>query len=143
LASPVKITSFTITENAVCATVAFVGDVRTVSAGVARQLLERYPTLAEHACKSNGNRRFGEVLQGALLPHAVEHLAIDLLVRDAKAAGRQQAFAGNTSWANDEHGAMLVRVSYSDPAATQAAIKTAVDTINNLVNPANCGIVST
>jgi hypothetical protein len=44
------------------------------------KLLSEYPNLKEHACQAGGTAIFAESIKSALLPHVVEHLAIDLLV---------------------------------------------------------------
>jgi len=86
------------------ADVAIRGARLVVSPELAGRLLERYPSLALHACKTSS---FGDRLVGALLPHALEHLAIDLLV--AKHPG--EVFAGNTRWLRREEQTMRIRIS--------------------------------
>ena len=113
----------------------------------ARAMLERYPTLAEHACSSHGVRTFGQVIEGTEAPHLVEHLAIDHLVAASRATGGgHQAFAGHTSWLNREQGAMRVTVGVAsarrgkrapvDEATLegiQAAIRWAVGQVNEVL----------
>jgi hypothetical protein len=80
----------------------------TVTPELAARLLERYPSLALHACKSRaGASTFGERLTGALLPHALEHLTIELLVQ----AHPGCLFAGNTRWLEREERTMRVRIA--------------------------------
>ena len=120
------------------------GSELTVSAELAERLLERYPSLALHACKSAGctaphassakpgPRLFGDHLPGALLPHALEHLAIDLLV----AAYPGEAFAGNTCWLMREEQTMRVRISLpktGDSAPVNAALSEALLQLNGLM----------
>ncbi|MCL2807249.1 MAG: hypothetical protein FWD27_03670 [Coriobacteriia bacterium] len=88
----------------VWADIAIEGKQLTVLPEVATLLLQHYPSLAQHACK---NSLFGERLVGALLPHALEHLVIDLLV--AQFPG--ETFAGNTRWLDKSEQAMRVRIS--------------------------------
>ncbi|MDR2672600.1 MAG: hypothetical protein LBC35_04830 [Coriobacteriales bacterium] len=73
--------------------------------------------------------RFGSRITGALLPHAVEHLAIELLVQ----ANPGQVFAGNTTWLSRRRQVMRVRVSRQSGSDTLTAIKQAVEQINRLV----------
>ena len=89
------------------------GDAGCVKVGseLAKAMLERYPTLAEHACSSHGVHCFGQVIEGTEAAHLVEHLAIDHLVATSRAAGYDRcAFAGHTSWLDKERGAMRVTV---------------------------------
>jgi len=115
--------------------IAIIGTQLTVTQEVAEQLLQHHPSLACHACKSSitpphqpldsgfpqvdpatfglqpnaqENRGvFGKHLPGALLPHALEHLAIDLLVETFPG----ETFAGNTCWLEREEQTMRVRIS--------------------------------
>jgi hypothetical protein len=150
-----------VTPKAVVIDLALQGDTLTANACVARELLKLLPTIVEHACVSGGVGRFGEKLEGALLPHIVEHVAIDLLVRGQKDSptlcrppcapsvptgvpAPATAFAGNTSWLDKDRGIMRVRVSYDDPTVTKAALCKAIDLVNGLVmqtNGANESIV--
>jgi len=84
--------------------VAIYGAQPTVTQEVAELLLQQRPSLALHACKPG---TFGEHLPGALLPHALEHLAIDLLVERSPG----ESFAGNTCWFEREEQIMRVRIS--------------------------------
>jgi hypothetical protein len=103
---------------------------------LANALLQAYPNLAKHACKSGACGLFGKNIKGALLPHLVEHLAIELLVqadthRGGGAAGR--IYAGNTTWLSRNSGTMRVRISYYDANATLDALNQAVAHINGLL----------
>jgi hypothetical protein len=91
-----------------------------------------YPSLAEHACNSSGTRRFGDVIDGALLPHVAEHLAIDILVRGSRRAGAATLFSGNSSWYDEERTIMIVSVSSREPQVAQGALEAAVGVINGL-----------
>jgi len=114
------------------------GAPRVLSPEAAAVLLAHYPTLAFHACKSShGATTFGERIAGALLPHVVEHLAIDLLVRTHP--GTQ--LAGNTRWQDAAHTVMRVRLkdvpadvaSALPPTELLAAIAEATNIINSTV----------
>ncbi len=106
------------------------GAQRTVTPELAAQLLKHYPSLALHTCKStrrtaaakprkeittqvtgsdtsDTSDTFGDHLVGALLPHALEHLTIELLVQ----AYPGEVFAGATRWLERSAGTMRVRVS--------------------------------
>lgn len=97
----------------------------------AAELLERHPTLADHACRQGGVGLFGQRIGRASLPHLVEHLAIDMLVDEF-----HQPVAGNTTWLNREEQTMLVRLRVY-PQIEEAAAKAlhrAVQEINELIS---------
>jgi len=67
-------------QHSVCADIQMLGTERFVSPALAEALIALRPSIVLHACKSAGTGYFKDRLVGATLPHAVEHLAIDLLV---------------------------------------------------------------
>ncbi|MDR1358922.1 MAG: hypothetical protein LBJ48_06175 [Coriobacteriales bacterium] len=121
-------------ERSAWADIAILGTQPVVSPELAVLLLDHYPNLAEHACKNaQGGARvqaqrepatFGDRIIGALLPHAVEHLAIELLVR----AYPGQVFAGNTRWISRETQQMRVRISHPAQTALSEQRATGPDT---------------
>jgi hypothetical protein len=74
---------------------------------------------------------FAEKIVGALLPHLVEHLAIELLVQ-ADGPEIQRPYAGNTVWLSQNDSTMRVRVSYYDAKTTERALQTAISQVNRL-----------
>jgi len=113
----------------VWADVTITGPQTTVSQELAERLLQQHPCLAQHACK---NALFGDRLAGALLPHALEHLAIDLLV----AAHPGQVFAGNTCWLEDKENTMRVRISLPEGGSAlpvHEALSEALQLLNTLL----------
>jgi hypothetical protein len=129
-----------ITKTAVSVDLRIIGEPRVVTPELAAILLKQYPNLAKHACKSGkpasrnnpqGNL-FGSKISGAMLPHLVEHLAIELLVQ-ADNPQTPRPYAGATSWLSHTNSTMRVRVSYYDPDKTTSAILNAVSQINKLV----------
>ncbi|MDR0499825.1 MAG: hypothetical protein LBG97_01065 [Coriobacteriales bacterium] len=82
-AAALKLTELRCQGGRVVATLFFCREERALSKAQVSMLLKKYPTLKEHACQSGGTTTFGQSIRsrgGALLPHVVEHLAIDLLV---------------------------------------------------------------
>jgi len=134
-----RLVAFSQHQNSVCADIQIVGTVRTVSSGLAERLIALRPQIVAHACKSATSGYFGERLVGALLPHALEHLAIDLLVERFSLTPSSQAFAGATTWLDRTHGCMCVRIGCTsdDPAAyfqaTEATLQEAVHLMNQLL----------
>jgi hypothetical protein len=90
------------------------GPVHVVSPRLAASLLAQRPQLAAHACQSGTHTRFGECIEGALLAHALEHLAIDLLVERSLSA---QPVTGATTWLERETATMQVRLGYATGSA--------------------------
>jgi len=116
-----------------------VGEIHVASRELAEALIALHPHIVDHACHSVGEGRFGDRIVGALLPHVVEHLAIDLLVK--RFAGEQSlSFAGATKWVDHDEALMQVRIGCTndDPSlyfdATEAALIEAVHLINLLLD---------
>lgn len=130
-----SISSFSRTQNSVCTDIQ--GVQLTASPDLAAALLKIRPNLAHHACKSAGTGNFKDRLVGALLPHVVEHVAIDLLVELTDAT---QTFAGATTWLDRETNTMCVRVGCTsdEPSlyfgATEKALEQAVHLLNRLLS---------
>lgn len=106
----------------------------TVDSALASQLIQRYPTLPLHACKSKTatTSTFGDHLLGALLPHACEHIAIEHMVQAAPG----QTFAGNTRWISKSNQTMRVRLSCAKEETgiePEDAISEAIALLNRLL----------
>jgi hypothetical protein len=127
-AAALKLGNITIKQNSVCAQVHILGEQRALTPTQAHVLLEQMPSLANHACKSHGYTTFGERIVGALLPHVLEHVTIDLLAQRHPGVG---AIAGNSVRLNNT--SMLVRISRSDDIAPDD-IKAALMDAARLVN---------
>ena len=101
----------------------------TITPEATELLLQRYPSIAQHACKPS---LFKNHLPGALLPHTMEHLAIDLLV----ASYPGEVFAGNTQWLSREEQTMRIRISLAkdgNSAPVLAAFSEALLQLNGLI----------
>jgi hypothetical protein len=140
-------------ESSVSAVVRVTPPNLRVDERLASQALALHPTLAQHTCKQRGFGRFGDKLIGTTLPHLVEHLAIDLLVREdqeahppANSPHSPASFdpprprAGNTTWLDQKQGLMWIRLSHNDAGqgdgdaeVTCAAISRAVALVNTLL----------
>ena len=94
-------------------------------------IIRLIPTLPMHSCARNGIGTFAEKMHATLLPHLVEHVAIDLLVQTYREEA--VAFAGNTSWLDRGAQLMSVRVSYQNASVTEAALIAAVKLVNDLI----------
>jgi hypothetical protein len=89
---PLRIVSNTATEQSVVVVVCVAAAAVHVSAEMAQRALAQMDSLTEHSCRSGELGTFGQNIIGASLPHLMEHVAIDILVRELPG----QAFAGNT-----------------------------------------------
>lgn len=98
-------------------------------------LIELMPSLPDHACASGGIGVFADKMKGTSLPHLVEHVAIDLLVRTYQP--EEIGFAGNTVWLDRSVNLMSVRVSYQDSWVTEAALYAATELINQIMTEDN------
>ena len=130
-----------------CAEIQILGEVRVASPELAQSLIALYPSIVDHACHSNGEGSFGDRIVGALLPHVVEHLSIDILVKrfagtesPVFAGAQSPIFAGATRWLDRDNSLMQVRVGCTshEPSfyfdATEAALIEAVHLMNTLLD---------
>jgi len=133
-----KLIVITQQNKSVCADIEIVGEPRVVSQTLASSLITLRPQIVHHACRSGGTKLFGDSIVGALLPHAVEHIAIDLLV-ELFSHPTPLMFAGATTWLDHDAARMRVRVGCTNDsppkyfAATEAALIEAVHLINRLL----------
>ena len=140
LAQPtrLKLIAFTQQQKSVCADIETSGTTRVVSPVLAASLISLRPQIIHHACHSKGTGLFGDCISGALLPHAVEHLAIDLLA-ERFSASDAHTFAGATTWIDRDSARMRVRVGCTDStpseyfSVTEAALTEAVRLMNQLL----------
>ena len=65
------------------------------------------------------------------LPHLLEHLVIDLQVREAQRD--DDAFAGTTDWIDQEAGTARIQVSFTDDLAALRAFRDAVRFLNDAI----------
>jgi len=127
-----------------------------VTPELAQQLLSKYPSLARHACKSARSPQdkkaagenesqapatpakapvtFGDRLVGALLPHAVEHMTLELLTQ----AHPGEVFAGATTWVSRKGQCMRVRISRGKTVASEVVL----DTLSEATEQLNVFLVS-
>ena len=85
---------------------------RYMNARVASAVLDAYPTLKSHACVNAVGKTLGCVLEHTSVPHVLEHLWIDLMVRDSE--DPKARFVGTSEWLDEDAGLARVQVSYRD-----------------------------
>ena len=100
---------------------------------LARLLLEKYPSLADHACVNRCGDRFVDIVDDTSLPHVLEHLAIDFQVRYALDAP-ETLFVGTTQWIDEAAGRARVELSFSDDLVALRALRDAERALNELVS---------
>ena len=117
------------------AVVHVVGPMRTSAyPGFAPRALEAMPTLADHDCDNDAELPSARELADTELPHALEHVALDLLTR----AGVRGTIRGETSWdfAADGPGVFRVTILGADPPAARAALEAACVLVESLTTSA-------
>ena len=98
----------------------------------ARSLCEARPLLARHSCLNAEDAPFGAILPRTSLPHVLEHLIIDFQAEGAKALSGAQplTFLGTTEWLNEREGLARVEVNFTDDLVALAALKSALELLN-------------
>lgn len=98
---------------------------------LAARLREAFPDLPRHACVNEVGPCFGDVMDRTPLPHALEHLVIDLQTR---AAPHDAAvYAGTTDWVDEAAGTARVQVSFTDDLAALRAFRDATRFLSDCV----------
>ncbi len=105
-----------------------------VTADLAQSIRLLLPRIDAQVCVSRGNSFFGEEIVGTETPHLLEHMAIELLVLEARLdAVSERVYTGHTSWISQGHRTkgqplrMRVCVTYDNDLVTMAALKKAAE----------------
>lgn len=91
----------------------------------ADRLLAARPSLAFHTCLNAEGAPFAEVLARTSLPHALEHLVIDLQAANPACAA-DATFVGTTEWLSRRDGLARVTVNFIDDLIALGALKDAL-----------------
>lgn len=145
-AAPLSLSSLTVYASRIQAEVQFAPDVpRMSSPELIRQILAKYPHIADHACVNEHGERFADVMNHTSLAHVLEHMVIDAQVRMTQQALERAAqqgiavsqhkdtFVGTTEWINKAAGVARVQVSFADDLVALAAFRQATDFLNDLL----------
>lgn len=99
-----------------------------MDAATAGRLLTALPGLARHRCEQ-AEGLFVEELRGTEVAHAVEHVALELMVE----AGASRGLRGVTSWdhARDGLGVYEIGLDYEDDVVCLAALGAAVELVRD------------
>jgi hypothetical protein len=106
-----------------------------VTESMAHRILQVLPSLGDQVCVSYGHARFKEEIVGTQTPHLLEHVAIELLVLEARLdSARERVYTGHTSWVDKSHCkeflekpnlCMQVQITYDNDLVTISALRTA------------------
>ncbi|MDO4851396.1 MAG: hypothetical protein Q4A93_06000 [Actinomycetota bacterium] len=106
-----------------------------VSPALAGRMVSVLPELPHQQCVNSGHRYFGDEIVGTELPHLLEHVAIELMVCEARwfSPETDRVYVGNTSWHRGaDEGAvrrMRVTISFDDDLVALSALKQASELI--------------
>ena len=95
----------------------------------ADRLLAARPSLA---CLNDEDAPFAEVLARTSLPHALEHLVIDLQAANPACAS-DATFVGTTEWLSKRDGLARVTVNFTDDLIALGALKDALALLEGTV----------
>lgn len=97
---------------------------------LAHVLCARYPRLSDHACVNDRGPTFGAVMADTSLPHALEHLVVEIQARAASGGKARRpeggVFVGTTEWLDEGRTRALVRVNFADDFDALRAFREAV-----------------
>lgn len=131
------------------------GAPRTTSNALVERVLRDFPNLPRHACVNEHGRTFGDVIARTPTPHLLEHMIIDLQVREmasaapaksapAKSAPAVPALAapapaapadvplvGTSEWIDEAAGLARIDTSFADDQVALRALRDAVAALND------------
>ena len=134
------------------------GAPRMTSNALVERILRDFPNLPRHACVNEHGRTFGDVMARTPMPHLIEHMIIDLQVREmasaapAKSAPAASASAapaksapaapapaapadvplvGTSEWIDEAAGLARIDVSFADDQVALRALRDAVAALND------------
>ena len=128
-ADPVQLTSLAVKRGRlVCELV--IPDVgkRYSTPSLAAFVERQHPDIARHACVNGLGRTFGSVMETTSIAHLLEHIAIDLQVREAEAPDAR--FVGTTEWIDEAAGKARIELSFNDDLAALRAFNKALQFLN-------------
>lgn len=121
------------------------GAPRTTSNALVERILRDFPNLPRHACVNEHGRTFGDVMARTPMPHLIEHMIIDLQVREmasaapaksapaapAPAAPADVPLVGTSEWIDEAAGLARIDVSFADDQVALRALRDAVAALND------------
>ncbi len=148
---PVRITRLEVRRGHLTCTVAFAPAVpRFTSKALVSRVLPSFPALPRHACVNGSGRTFGDVIECTPVPHLLEHMVVDLQVREmAKGAAAAAApisspgapaapsaaanipIIGTSEWIDEAAGIARIDASFADDQIALRALRDAVRALND------------
>ena len=130
---PVRIVSITVKPSRLVVDVSILDELnRRTTPERAAHVLERFPTLREHACVNGRGRTFGSVIESTSIAHLLEHLAIELQTRAS--AHEAATFVGTTEWLDERVGLARIQLSFKDDLEALRALRDAVRFLNDMLS---------
>lgn len=112
------------------------GAARVTSRALAQRVLGEFPNLPRHACVNERGRTFGDVMACTPMPHLLEHMIVDLQVREmadraSTPAAGDAPIVGCSEWLDESAGLARIDVSFADDLIALRALRNAVDALDD------------
>ena len=135
---PVRITRLEVLRGHAVCLVAFSPTApRATSPALLGRVLPKFPALPRHACVNGAGKTFGDVMANTPLPHLLEHMVVDLQIRQEaeQPPGRgpqagERAIVGTSEWVDETAGLARIDVSFADDMVALRALRDAVASLN-------------
>ena len=141
---PVRITRLEVRRGRLTCIVEFAPKVpRFTSKALIDKVLPAFPSLPRHACVNGSGRTFGDVIECTPVPHLLEHMVVDLQVREmasatlgvpAPPAPADAPIVGTSEWINETAGLARIDASFADDQVALRALRDAVAALNAALN---------
>lgn len=99
-----------------------------------------FPDLPKHTCKNARGDTFASVMDNTSIPHLLEHMVIDLQVRELAShkaesssdsrSVSQKTYLGTTEWINKKAQRARIEVSFTDDLSVLRAFRDASQILN-------------
>lgn len=87
------------------------------------RVMQVYPSIGAHVCVNAVGPHFADVMDCTSIPHLMEHLLVDIQVRDDYAGG---LFVGTSEWIDEYAGTARIEVSFVDDLCALRALNEAL-----------------
>ncbi len=155
---PVRITRLEVRRGHLTCTVAFAPAVpRFTSKALVSRVLPSFPALPRHACVNGSGRTFGDAIECTPMPHLLEHMVVDLQVREmakgeaatadpaaapisspgapaAPSAAANIPIVGTSEWIDEAAGIARIDASFADDQIALRALRDAVRALNDVLD---------
>ena len=127
-----RVENITVGKGRISYVVRLAPDERYTSEDLMERVLEDFPCLSCHTCVNAQGPTFAAVMNRTSRAHLLEHMVIDLQVREFQERNRSPLFVGNTQWVDEVAGVARVQVSYQDDLVALRAFKQAIVYLDHL-----------